>query len=332
MRILVSGGAGFIGSHFAKRLRRAGEDVVVLDKLTYSGNRANLPEEIELLEGDIAEPADVARAARGCDAIVNFAAETHVDRSILSAEDFGRTEFRGTQVLLEHVRETGIRLVQVSTDEVYGDLEAGGSSSETDPLRPSSPYSAAKAAGDLLIPAYTRTFGVNASVTRGSNTYGPNQYPEKLIPLFVTNALDGLELPLYGDGRQVRDWLFVEDHCAGIEHVLREGAPGEIYNVGGGDERENIAVAELIVELTGADRALLRRVEDRPGHDRRYSLDTSKLRSLGWAPQTTFDAGLRETVAWYREHRGWWERIKSGEYRAYYERQYADRLANATSA
>jgi dTDP-glucose 4,6-dehydratase len=332
MRILVSGGAGFIGSHFVKRLRGAGDEVVVLDKLTYSGNRANLPDDVEFQHGDIAVPEDVARAARGCEAIVNFAAETHVDRSILTAEDFGRTEFRGTQVLLEHIRETGIRLVQVSTDEVYGDLEAGGSSKETDPLRPSSPYSAAKAAGDLLIPAYSRTFGVNASITRGSNTYGPNQYPEKFIPLFVTNALDGLELPLYGDGKQVRDWLFVDDHCSGIELVLREGAAGEIYNVGGGDEVENIAVAERIVELTGADRALLRRVDDRPGHDRRYSLDTSKLEALGWAPRTAFESGLAATVSWYREHRGWWEQIKSGDYREYYERQYADRLANATSA
>jgi len=332
VRILVSGGAGFIGSHFAKRLRSAGDDVVVLDKLTYSGNRANLPEDVELHVGDIAAADDVARAARGCDAIVNFAAETHVDRSILTADDFGRTEFRGTQVLLEHIRQTGLRLVQVSTDEVYGDLEAGGSSTETDALRPSSPYSAAKAAGDLLIPAYARTFGVNASITRGSNTYGPNQYPEKFVPLFVTNALDGLELPLYGDGRQVRDWLYVEDHCAGIELVLREGAPGEIYNVGGGDEHENIEVAERIIELAGCDRSLLRRVDDRPGHDRRYSIDTTKLRGLGWSTQTTFDDGLAQTVSWYREHRDWWEQIKSGDYRAYYERQYADRLANATSA
>jgi dTDP-glucose 4,6-dehydratase len=329
MRILVSGGAGFIGSHFVKRLLRAGEEVVVLDKLTYSGNRANLPDDVELYVGDIAEPSDVAQAARGCDAIVNFAAETHVDRSILSAEDFGRTEFRGTQVLLEHTRATGGRLVQVSTDEVYGDLEEGGSSAETDRLHPSSPYSAAKAAGDLLVPAYQRTFGVNASITRGSNTYGPNQYPEKFVPLFVTNALDGLDLPLYGDGRQVRDWLFVEDHCAGIELILREGAPGEVYNVGGGEERENIEVAVRIIELTGADRSLLRRVDDRPGHDRRYSLDTTKLRGLGWRPETPFEDGLAATVAWYRAHRDWWERIKSGEYREYYERQYAERLANA---
>ena len=331
MRVLVTGGAGFIGSHFVKRLLRGGDEVVVLDKLTYSGNRANLPDGTEFHQGDIAVPADVKRAARGCEAIVNFAAETHVDRSILAAEDFGRTEFRGTQVLLEHVRETGGRLVQVSTDEVYGDLEAGGSSRETDPLSPSSPYSAAKAAGELLVPAYVRTFGVNASITRGSNTYGPNQYPEKFIPLFVTNALDGEPLPLYGDGRQVRDWLFVEDHCAGIELVLLQGAAGEVYNLGGGDEHENIDVAERLLELTGADRSLLRSVDDRPGHDRRYSLDTAKLHGLGWSPQTPFEVGLRETVSWYRENRAWWEPIKSGEYREYYERQYGDRLANATS-
>jgi dTDP-glucose 4,6-dehydratase len=331
MRVLVTGGAGFIGSHFVKRLLRGGDEVVVLDKLTYSGNRANLPDGTEFHQGDIAVPADVARAARGCEAIVNFAAETHVDRSILAAEDFGRTEFRGTQVLLEHVRETGGRLVQVSTDEVYGDLEDGGSSRETDPLNPSSPYSAAKAAGELLVPAYVRTFGVNASITRGSNTYGPNQYPEKFIPLFVTNALDGEPLPLYGDGRQVRDWLFVEDHCAGIELVLLQGVAGEVYNLGGGDEHENIDVAERLLELTGADRSLLRSVDDRPGHDRRYSLDTAKLHGLGWKPQTPFEVGLRETVSWYRENRAWWEPLKSGEYREYYERQYGDRLANATS-
>jgi dTDP-glucose 4,6-dehydratase len=331
MRILVAGGAGFIGSHFVKRLLRAGDDVVVLDKLTYSGNRANLPGDIEFHQGDIAEPTELASAATGAEAIVNFAAETHVDRSILTAEDFGRTEFRGTQVLLEYARTTGVRLVQVSTDEVYGDLETGGSSKETDPLRPSSPYSAAKAAGDLLIPAYVRTFGVNASITRGSNTYGPNQYPEKFIPLFVTNALDGEELPLYGDGKQIRDWLYVEDHCAGIENVLREGKPGEVYNVGGGDEHENIDVAERLLTLTGADRSLLRRVADREGHDRRYSLDTTKLRSLGWAPQTAFEDGLALTVEWYRANREWWAPIKSGEYREYYERQYGARLANATA-
>jgi dTDP-glucose 4,6-dehydratase len=329
MRVLVTGGAGFIGSHFVKRLAAAGDDVVVLDKLTYAAHGGVNLEGVdcELREGDVAEKDDVDSAAGGCDAIVNFAAETHVDRSILGATDFGRTEFFGTQVLLEHVREHGERFVQVSTDEVYGDLEGGGSARETDPVRPSSPYSVAKAAGDLHIPAYVRTFGVNASITRGSNTYGPNQYPEKLVPLFVTNALEGKKLPLYGDGRQIRDWLYVEDHCAGVELVLREGAPGEAYNLGGGDERENVEVVDALLALLGADASIVEHVEDRAGHDRRYSLDSSKVRSLGWAPQVEFEDGLRRTVDWYRERRDWWEPIKSGEFRAYYERQYAARLA-----
>jgi dTDP-glucose 4,6-dehydratase len=328
MRVLVTGGAGFIGSHFAKRLQAAGDAVRVLDKLTYSGNPANLDGTgIELVAGDICDAGAVADAAEGCDAIVNFAAETHVDRSILGATDFGRTEFFGTQVLLEEVRRTGARFVQVSTDEVYGDLADGGSAAETDPIKPSSPYSVAKAAGDLHIPAYARTFGVNASITRGSNTYGPNQYPEKLIPLMTTNALEGEPLPVYGDGRQIRDWLWVEDHCAGIELVLREGGAGEVYNVGGDDERENVEIVSRILELTGADESLVRHVEDRAGHDRRYSLDTTKLRTLGWEPRKPFEEGIAETVAWYREHRGWWEPIKSGEYREYYEKQYAARLA-----
>jgi dTDP-glucose 4,6-dehydratase len=328
MRVLVTGGAGFIGSHFAKRLQAAGDAVRVLDKLTYSGNPANLDGTgIELVAGDICDAGAVADAAEGCDAIVNFAAETHVDRSILGATDFGRTEFFGTQVLLEEVRRTGARFVQVSTDEVYGDLADGGSAAETDPIKPSSPYSVAKAAGDLHIPAYARTFGVNASITRGSNTYGPNQYPEKLIPLMTTNALEGEPLPVYGDGRQIRDWLWVEDHCAGIELVLREGGAGEVYNIGGDDERENVEIVSRILELTGADESLVRHVEDRAGHDRRYSLDTTKLRTLGWEPRKPFEEGIAETVAWYREHRGWWEPIKSGEYREYYERQYAARLA-----
>ena len=330
MRVLVTGGAGFIGSHFAKRLKAAGDDVRVLDKLTYSGNPANLDGTgIELVAADICDAEAVAEAAAGFDAIVNFAAETHVDRSILGATDFGRTEFFGTQVLLEEVRRTGARFVQVSTDEVYGDLAGGGSAAETDPIKPSSPYSVAKAAGDLHIPAYARTFGVNASITRGSNTYGPNQYPEKLIPLMTTNALAGEPLPVYGDGRQIRDWLWVEDHCAGIELVLREGAAGEVYNVGGDDERENVEIVSRILELTGADESLIRHVEDRAGHDRRYSLDTAKLRALGWAPQKSFEEGIAETVSWYQDNRSWWEPIKSGEYREYYERQYAARLANS---
>jgi dTDP-glucose 4,6-dehydratase len=328
MRILVTGGAGFIGSHFVKLLAERGDDVVVLDKLTYSGNPANLEGvEHHFVQGDIADPEAVRRAADGAEALVNFAAETHVDRSILAAGDFIQTDVVGTHVLLEWVRETGACLVQVSTDEVYGDVEPGAASREDDPLRPSSPYSASKAGGDLQVLAYCRTYGLNASITRGSNTYGPNQYPEKLVPLFVTNALEGEPLPVYGDGRQVRDWLHVDDHCAGIELVLREGGPGEVYNLGAGDERENIEVTRRILELTGADPSLIRHVEDRPGHDRRYSLDSSKLRSLGWRPARSFEEGLATTVEWYRERRDWWEPLKSGEYREYYRRQYADRLA-----
>ena len=327
MRVLVTGGAGFIGSHFVKRLVRGGDEVVVLDKLTYSGNRANLEGvEHEFVQGDIADRDAVVRAGAGCEALVNFAAETHVDRSILAAGDFVRTDVVGTHVLLEWVREAGVRFVQVSTDEVYGDLEPGRSSREDDPLRPSSPYAASKAGGDLLVLAYVRTYGVNASITRGSNTYGPHQYPEKLIPLFVTNALDGEPLPVYGDGRQTRDWLHAEDHCAAIDLVLREGQPGEAYNVGGGEEVENLEITRRILELTGRDESLVRHVADRPGHDRRYSLDSSKVRSLGWSPRRMLADGLAETVAWHRERRDWWEPLKSGEYRAYYERQYAERL------
>ena len=327
MRVLVTGGAGFIGSHFAKRLAAAGEEVVVLDKLTYSGNPANLEgADLEFVEGDICNPEAVAAAGEGCDAIVNFAAETHVDRSIHGASEFIETDVLGTYVLLDWARETDARLVQASTDEVYGDVEPGASSREDDPLRPSSPYAASKAGGDLQVLAAVRTYGVDAVITRGSNTYGPNQYPEKIIPLFVTNALDGEPLPLYGDGRQTRDWLYVEDHCAAVELVLREGAGGEVYNVGGGEELENRELTRMIVELTSSEQSLVRHVEDRLGHDRRYSLDSSKLRGLGWRPSRRLADGLPETVAWYRENRRWWEPIKSGEYRAYYERQYAERL------
>jgi dTDP-glucose 4,6-dehydratase len=327
VKVLVTGGAGFIGSHFVKRLVAAGEEVVVLDKLTYAGNPANLEDTgAELVVGDIADPGAVARAGAGCEAVVNFAAETHVDRSILTPKDFIHTDVLGTQTLLEWARGTHARYVQVSTDEVYGDLELGGRSKEEDPLRPSSPYSAAKAGGDLQVLAYVRTYGLDACITRGANTYGPNQYPEKLVPLFATNALEGLPLPVYGDGKQVREWLHAEDHCAAIELVLREGAPGEVYNVGG-EEHENIEVTHRILELTARGPELIRHVEDRAGHDRRYALDDSKLRQLGWAPARSFgEGGLPATVDWYRDNRAWWEPIKSGEYRAYYERQYAARL------
>ncbi len=329
MRVLVTGGLGFIGSHFARRLAASGDEVVVLDKLTYAGNPKNLegvPHEFH--HGDIASPADVERAAAGCDAIVNFAAETHVDRSLLGAAEFIHTDVHGTYVLLEHARAAGVRLVQVSTDEVYGDVSPGASSVESDPLRPSSPYAASKAGGDLLVLAHVRTFGVDAAITRGSNTYGPNQYPEKLIPLFVTNALDGEPLPLYGDGHQTRDWLHVGDHCAAIELVLRRGEPGGVYNVGGGCELANLDVARRILALTRAPGELLRHVEDRPGHDRRYSLDSARLHALGWRPERTFEDGLAETVEWYRTRRDWWEPLRSGEhFRAYAERQYGRRLA-----
>ena len=328
MRVLVTGGAGFIGSHFAKRLGAAGDDVVVLDKLTYSGNLANLEgANVEFVEGDICDAAAVERAGAGCEAVANFAAETHVDRSILGAAAFIETDVLGTYVLLEWARATRARFVQVSTDEVYGDVPTGESSREDDPLQPSSPYSASKAGGDLQVLAAVRTYGIDASITRGSNTYGPNQYPEKILPLFVTNALDGESLPLYGDGRQTRDWLHVDDHCSGVEFVLREGRPGEIYNIAANHEVENVALTRRILKLTGQDESLIRHVTDRAGHDRRYSLETAKLRALGWAPSRTFDIGLRETVEWYRENRDWWEPIKrSGEYRTYYERQYAARL------
>jgi dTDP-glucose 4,6-dehydratase len=327
MRVLVTGGAGFIGSHFVKRLVAGGDDVVVLDKLTYAGNPANLDGTgAELVVGDIADPEAVARAGSGCDAVVNFAAETHVDRSILGPKEFVHTDVLGTMTLLEWARSTAARYVQVSTDEVYGDLEAGGRALEGDPLHPSSPYSAAKAGGDLQVLAYVRTYGIKASITRGANTFGPNQYPEKLVPLFVTNALDGQPLPVYGDGKQVREWLHAEDHCAGIDLVLREGAPGEIYNIGG-EDHENLEVTYRILELTGADPSLIRHVEDRAGHDRRYAIDDAKLRSLGWSPRHSFgEGGLTETVDWYRSNRAWWEPIKSGEYRRYYEEQYAGRL------
>jgi dTDP-glucose 4,6-dehydratase len=328
MRILVTGGAGFIGSHFVRHLAGQGEDVVVLDKLTYAGNPANLEGvEHEFHQGDIADPDAVARAARGVDAIVNFAAETHVDRSILGPAEFILTDVLGTQVLLDHARHHGLRLVHVSTDEVYGDIPLDAAPcTEEAPLRASSPYSASKAGGDLQVLANDRTYGTDALITRGANTYGPRQYPEKFLPLFITNAFDRQPLPVYGDGKQRREWLHVDDHCEGIEVALRKGEAGQAYNVSG-QERENLEVVRRILDLTGASPDLVRHVADRPGHDRRYSVDSSKLRGLGWTPRHSFDAGgLEETVEWYRENREWWEPIKSGDYKRYYETQYAARL------
>jgi dTDP-glucose 4,6-dehydratase len=327
MRLLVAGGAGFIGSSFARvRVRDHGDEVVVLDKLTYAGRRESLRDiDHAFVHGAIEDPAAVAEAVEGADAIVNFAAETHVDRSIAGPDAFVRTQMLGTYVLLEAARERALRYVQVSTDEVYGSI-AEGSFTETSPLHPSSPYSATKAGADLLVGGYVHTYGVDAAIVRGANNYGPFQYPEKLIPLMVLNALHGDALPVYGDGLQVRNWLHVEDFARAIGVVLAEGAPGEAYNVGGPDECANLDVVRRIVALTGADEALIEYVPDRPGHDRRYSLSSDKVRALGWEPRVRFGEGLERTVAWYRENGWWWEPIRSGEYRAYYERQYGRAL------
>jgi dTDP-glucose 4,6-dehydratase len=332
VRLLVTGAAGFIGSQYVRVVleERPGDEVVVLDKLTYAGRRENLADvedRIEFVEGAIEDRDAVRAVVDGCDTVVNFAAESHVDRSIADQDAFARTHVIGTSVLLDAAREAGIsRFLQVSTDEVYGSIEAG-SFSESSPLSPSSPYSATKAAGDLLVSAHVHTYGIEAVICRGSNNYGPRQYPEKLIPLCLLNAFAGDPLPVYGDGRQVRNWLYVEDFARAIDLVLREGRPGEAYNVGGPDEAENVAVVRRILELTGRDESLIEHVTDRPGHDRRYSLSSDKVRALGWEPRTRFAEGLARTVDWYRGNEWWWEPIRSGEYREYYERQYGRKLA-----
>ena len=329
MRLLVCGGAGFIGSTFVRlRLREYGDEITVLDKLTYAGRRENLHdvlEEIRFVHGAIEVPAAVADAIEGCDAIVNFAAETHVDRSISGPEAFIVTNMQGTHVLLEAARERGLRYMQVSTDEVYGSLESG-SFTEESPLCPSSPYSATKTGADLLVSSYFHTYGMETVICRGSNNYGPYQYPEKLIPLMILNAVAGDRLPVYGDGRNVRNWLYTEDFGRGISAALVSGTPGEAYNCGGPDERENLHVVERIIELTGADPGLIEFVTDRPGHDRRYSLSSEKLRALGWEPRVRFDEGLERTVGWYKDNDWWWEPIRAGDYREYYERHYGRAL------
>ncbi len=331
MRVLVAGGAGFIGSTYVrKRLADHPDDSVrVLDKLTYAGRRENLEgapdDRLELVIGDIADPDAVDAAVEGCDAIVNFAAESHVDRSIESPGEFIQTDVFGAFVLLEAARRAGIRHLQVSTDEVYGSIESG-SFTERSPLEPSSPYSASKAGGDMIVGAYHNTYGADALIVRGSNNYGPRQHPEKLIPLCVLNALAGDHLPVYGDGMQVRNWIFAEDFCAGIDLVLERGEPGQAYNVGGPDELPNIEVVKTILALTDRDESLIDYVTDRLGHDRRYSLSSDKVRELGWEAKVGFEEGLRRTVEWYRENEWWWAPIRSGEYREYYERQYGRAL------
>jgi dTDP-glucose 4,6-dehydratase len=342
MRYLVTGGAGFIGSNFVRYLFKKygeGAQVVNLDKLTYAGIRENLAEyegnaNYRFVHGDIAKPEDVVEAYKGVDGsgvdvVVNFAAETHVDRSLMEAGTFIETDVHGVLVLLEEARKHAPRLkrfVQISTDEVYGSIDSG-SFKETDPLNPRNPYSASKAGGDRMAYAYSQTYGLPVIVTRASNNFGPWQYPEKLIPLFVTNAIDDLPLPLYGDGRNVRDWLYVEDHCAAVDFLIEHGVDGETYNIGGGNERENRDITRKILELTGKPESLIKRVADRQGHDRRYSIDMSKVESLGFRCATDFDDALRRTVQWYLENEPWWRAIKerSAEYKAYYEKQYLTR-------
>jgi dTDP-glucose 4,6-dehydratase len=331
VRLLVTGGAGFIGSNYVRnRLATHPDDtVVVLDKLTYAGRRENLrdaPEaRLEFVEGDIADRATVRAAIEGCDAVVNFAAESHVDRSIESPGEFITTDVFGSFVLLETARDAGIRHLQVSTDEVYGSIE-DGAFTERSPVDPSSPYSASKAGGDLIVLAFQRTYDANALICRGSNNYGPFQHPEKLIPLCILNALAGDPLPVYGDGMQVRNWLFVDDNCSAIDAVLERGTAGEVYNAGGPDELPNIDTVRAILELCDRDESLIEFVTDRPGHDRRYSLASDKVKALGWEPEIGFREGLARTVDWYRDNAWWWKPIRSGEYRDYYERQYGRAL------
>ncbi|MBI4214152.1 MAG: dTDP-glucose 4,6-dehydratase [Chloroflexi bacterium] len=332
MRILVCGGAGFIGSSFVRHiLDHSADEVVVFDKLTYAGNLDNLSAFAEspryrFIRGDIADVEAVRVAMQGIDAVVNFAAESHVDRSILNPGSFITTDVYGAYVLLEAARSMSVtRFLQVSTDEVYGEV-IGESSHEGSPLRPRSPYSASKAGGEHLVQAYHVTYGIPTLVTRGSNTFGPHQYPEKLIPVVITEALDDRPVPIYGDGLQIRDWLFVDDHCSGVDAVLRRGTPGETYNIGGGNLHTNLELVERILDLLGKSRALIQHVPDRPGHDRGYSIDSAKLLRLGWTRDRAFDEALETTVKWYVDNEDWWRRVKATQdYQTYFERNYSDR-------
>ncbi|HLI28462.1 MAG TPA: dTDP-glucose 4,6-dehydratase [Chloroflexota bacterium] len=330
-RLLVTGGAGFIGSAFVRNhLRDYPDDtIVVLDKLTYAGNLANLAPVAEnpryrFVRGDIADAALVRELVRPGDVIVNFAAETHVDRSILDPGSFIETDVKGTYVLLEAARQAGAALFcQISTDEVYGDVPEGAAR-ETDPLAPRSPYAASKASAELLVRAYHITYGLPTVITRASNNFGPYQFPEKFLPVVIASALDDRPIPLYGDGRQRRDWLYVDDHCAALELVLERGEPGTAYNIGGGNERENRALAEQVLDLLGKPRSLIQSVPDRPGHDRRYAVDSSRIHALGWRPAHAFDAALAATVRWYVEHQAWWRPLLQRQ-QAYFRQNYENR-------
>jgi len=335
MKILVTGGAGFIGSNFVRHMLETYPDyrILNLDLLTYAGNLENLRDvedraNYRFVRGDIADAALLEDLfAERPDAVVNFAAESHVDRSIEDPAHFLRTNVLGTQALLEAARRTGVhRFLQISTDEVYGSLGKEGRFSETNPLAPNSPYSASKAASDLLARAYWKTFGLPVLVTRCSNNYGPFQFPEKLIPLFITNAMAGEPLPVYGDGLYVRDWIYVLDHCIALDRVLHQGEPGEVYNIGADEERTNLEITDIILKTFGRDPSLIRHVKDRPGHDRRYAIDSGKIqKGLGWRPRTPFPEGMKKTLQWYVDNEAWWRKIKSGEYRLYYERMYGGR-------
>jgi dTDP-glucose 4,6-dehydratase len=331
-RVLVTGAAGFIGCNFVRRALPHAPDwhIVAFDALTYAGNLANLAGlepsgRFEFVHGNICDDDALAAVfAEPVWAVVNFAAETHVDRSIHGGAEFVRTNVLGTQSLLEHSRQHDVeRYLQISTDEVYGSLGPEGRFAESDPLAPNSPYSASKAGADLLTRAYFKTYGLPTLITRCSNNYGPYQFPEKVVPLFITNLLEDQPVPLYGDGLNVRDWIHVWDHCDALLAVLEHGTPGEIYNIGGGNELTNLALTRAILSALSKDERMVRRVKDRPAHDRRYAVDAGKIAGqFGWRPQVSFDDGLRDTVRWYREHERWWRDIKSGEYRTYYERQY----------
>ncbi|HRX85600.1 MAG TPA: dTDP-glucose 4,6-dehydratase [Phycisphaerae bacterium] len=330
--LLVTGAAGFIGNSFVRLLVRERPEwrVIAYDALTYAGNLDNLADcvtsdRVRFVRGDICDAAALEPLfAGGVDAVVNFAAESHVDRSIMGAQEFVRTNVTGTQVLLDLARQHGVgRFLQISTDEVYGSLGATGAFTEETPLAPNSPYSASKAAADLLVLAAHHTFGMPVVITRCSNNYGPFQFPEKLIPLFVTNLFAGEKVPVYGDGMNVRDWVHVEDHCAAVLAVLERGAAGRVYNIGGECELPNVEITKRLLALTGRDERYIRYVKDRPGHDRRYAMDITRIRTeLGWSPRIRFDEGLAATVAWYRTHESWWQAIKSGAYRDYYAQQY----------
>ena len=335
VKVLVTGGAGFIGSNFVRYALAAHPDwqVTTLDKLTYAGRLENLETVRDearhrFVQGDVADPAVAGPLVKASDVVVHFAAETHVDRSIKNAGEFIKTDVYGTFVLLEAARENPSlrRFVQISTDEVYGSVPEG-SSKETDELRPRNPYSASKAGADRLAYSYWATYKVPVVITRASNNYGPNQFPEKIIPLFITNLLDDIPVPLYGDGQNERDWLHVDDHCRGVDLLIAKGEPGEVYNIGGGNQVKNVDLTHRILELVGKPASLIKPVADRPGHDRRYSLDTTKLESLGWTPRERFEAGLAKTVQWYRENERWWRPIKDHdpEFRKYYQGQYGTR-------